>query len=168
MKYAPKKVFVLENNIYVELTYDEFNKRKELMIGYENKLFLPLHGVLMEVSEENYKDYYRIVRRQKYIEESSKRNGAFSYDALTTENRNGEDVLVDIADIAEEVEKNIMAELLRRYLLLLPEEEQTLIMQLYYYGYSERQLAKEYGLSQVAIHKRKNKILAKLKKLLEN
>ena len=57
MKYAPKKVFILENNEYVEITYEELCHREATDKSYEDKLFLPLHGMLMEVTEDVYADF---------------------------------------------------------------------------------------------------------------
>jgi len=68
VKYAPKKVFVLENGTYLELSYAQFHQQKDT---YQGRRFLPLHGMLMEVSEEAYKAFYREQRRQKYLDERS-------------------------------------------------------------------------------------------------
>ena len=95
MKYAPKKVFILENNEYVEITYEELCHREATDKSYGDKLFLPLHGMLMEVTEDVYADFYRDQRRQQYITARAIANGDVSYDALNTDEFNGEDTLVD-------------------------------------------------------------------------
>ena len=51
MKNTPKKVFILENGNYKELSYEDFCSFKENDISYADKLFIPLHGMLMEVTE---------------------------------------------------------------------------------------------------------------------
>ena len=169
MKYAPKKVFILENGKFSEITYEELLLREKQDSSYKDKLFLPMYGVLIEVSEKNYKEYYRIRRRQKYIDECSRENGEFSYDSLDTEEMNGEEILVDrTIDVAEQAEKSIMTDKLRNILSLLSDEERRLINEIYFEEQTERDLAKKYHMSQVAIHKRKTKILEKLKKFLEN
>ena len=93
MKYAPKKVFILENGLYKEITYSELKQLEQEDKSYMDKFFLPLHGMLMEVTEETYKEYYRDKRRQKYIDERSRLNGDVSYNALDTDETLGEDVL---------------------------------------------------------------------------
>lgn len=65
MKYAPNKVFILENGSYVEISYEELCQRTTQDKSYEDKLFLPLHGMLMEVAEDEYRTFYKNVRRQK-------------------------------------------------------------------------------------------------------
>lgn len=168
MKYAPKKVFILEKGNYKEITYSELKQLEQADKSYMDKFFLPLHGMLMEVTEEAYKEYYRDKRRQKYIDERSRLNGDVSYNALDTDETLGEDVFADEkTDVeAEVINKMTVAELRKAFLLLSPDERE-LIKILFIDGVTERKASEIYGVSQVAIHKRKNKILAKLKEFLE-
>ena len=168
MKYAPKKVFILENGVYKEITYNELKQLEQADKSYMDKFFLPLHGMLMEVTEETYKEYYRNKRRQKYIDERSKLNGDVSYNALDTDETLGEDVFADTKtdEEAEVINKMTVAELRKAFLLLSPDERE-LIKILFIDGVTERKASEIYGVSQVAIHKRKNKILTKLKEFLE-
>lgn len=102
MKNTPKKVFILENGNYKELSYKDFCLLKEKDISYADKPFIPLHGMLMEVTEETYRNFYKSQRRQKYIDEHSVENGDFSYDMLTTADFNGEDILIDTSQEFDE------------------------------------------------------------------
>lgn len=120
MKYASERVFVLEGGKYTEIIYEELCRRTEENKEYEDKLFLPLHGMLMEVVEEEYKSFYKNVRRQKYLKELSAANEDFSYDMLTTDDFNGQDILVDEEqDVEKIVEKNLMLDRLNVCLSLL-------------------------------------------------
>ena len=168
MKYAPKKVFILENGLYKEITYSELKQLEQADKSYMDKFFLPLHGMLMEVTEATYKEYYRDKRRQKYIDERSRLNGDVSYNALDTDETLGEDVFADEkTDVeAEVINKMTVAELRKAFLLLSPDERE-LIKNLFIDGVTERKASEMYGVSQVAIHKRKNRILEKLKDFLE-
>ena len=125
MKYAPKKVFVLENGNYKEITYSELKTLEQTDKYYANKYFLPLHGMLMEVTEEEYRSYYKNKRRQKYIDERSRENGDVSYDALDSSDMLGESVLVDIETNVEEQVTNKMtvAKLRKAMLLLSPDDD---------------------------------------------
>ena len=49
------------------MTYEEFCRREQICPLYADKLFLPLYGRLMEVSKEDYAEFYRAKRRQKYL-----------------------------------------------------------------------------------------------------
>lgn len=169
MKYAPKKVFILENNEYVEISYEELCRREMTDKSYEDKLFLPLHGMLMEVTKDFYDDFYRDKRRQEYITARSIANGDVSYDALDTDEFNGEDTLVDPDEnIAEQVAQKMMIEKLRRVIPLLSEDERLLIQRHYFDGIPETELAAIYGITQQGISKRIGRIREKLEKLLEN
>ena len=169
MKYTPKKVFILEDSKYIEMSYEEFNRRKQEDESYREKRFLSLHGVLMEVAEEDYLSYYKEKRRQRYIDERAKKFGTFSYDALTTDEFNGEDILVDSgADISEEVEIHLMLEKLLNIFQRLTPNEQSLVKAIYFDGLSEREYAAQLGVYPNAVHKRKVRILEKLKKIMEN
>ena len=59
MKKQPKAVYIIENGGYTELTYEEFCRREQICPLYADKLFLPLYGRLMEVSKEDYAEFYR-------------------------------------------------------------------------------------------------------------
>lgn len=168
MKKQPKTVYIIENGKYTELTYEEFRHREQTCPLYADRLFIPLHGMLMEASEKDYLDFYKNKRRQKYIDERSAENGDFSYDMLTTDDFNGEDILPDKSEpLDEQVVQKIMTDKLKSALPLLAEDEQKLIREIFYENLSERSLAEKYDVSQVAIHKRKVKILEKLKKIMK-
>ena len=168
MKYAPKKVFILESGKYKEITYSELQELEQSDKAYAEKFFLPLYGMLMEVTAETYKAYYKDKQRQKYIDERSLLNGDVSYDALDTDDTLGAEVFADTKTDVEAtvINKMTVAELRKAFLLLSPDERE-LIKVLFIDGATERKAAEFYGISQVAIHKRKNKILAKLKDFLE-
>ena len=169
MKKEPKAVYIIENGGYTELTYEEFRRRVQICPLYADKLFLPLYGSLMEVSKEDYEEYYRQRNRQIYIDRRASRNGDVSYNALTTDEFNGEDILIaEQPDVCDTVVESIMTDKLRKAILTLTDEEQLLIYRHYYAGISGTDLAEIYGVSQQAISKRIAKIRAKLKNLLEN
>ena len=165
MKYPPRKVFVLEDGVYEELSYIEFRQREDT---YQGRRFIPLHGMLMEVHEDDYKAFYKDKRREKYLKEQSRDNGDFSYDMLTTDQFNGEDILVDtVADTQGQAERSLLLDKLRHALDKLSKEERTLLEQYYFVGVSECELSVIHGISQQAISKRVRKILAKLKNLIK-
>ena len=108
MKKQPKAVYIIENGGYTELTYEEFRRREQICPLYADKLFLPLYGRLMEVSKEDYTEFYRAKRRQKYLDERSADNGDFSYDMLTTDEFSGEDILIaEQPDVCDTVVESI-------------------------------------------------------------
>ena len=165
MKYAPKKVFVLEDGMYLELSYAKFRQQKDT---YQDRWFLPLHGMLMEVSEDAYKVFYKEKRRQKYLNERSNDNGDFSYDMLTTDDFNGEDILMDeLADTSRQAEQNILLDKLREGLRQLSPNDRQLIQALYVRQMTEREYAALRSIYHNAVHKQKVRILSKLKENLK-
>lgn len=169
VKYAPKKVFILENGKYKEITYSELQKLEQSDKSYAEKFFLPLYGMLMEVTAETYKWYYKDKRRQKYIDERSLLNGDVSYDALDTDETLGAEVFADTKTNVEAtvINKMTVAELRKAFLLLSPDEKKLLIEH-FFDEKSQVELSKQYGVNQSSISRKINRIIAKLKKFLEN
>ena len=168
MKKEPKAVYIIENGGYTELTYEEFRRRVQICPLYADKLFLPLYGSLMEVSKEDYEEYYRQRNRQIYIDRRASRNGDVSYNALISDEFNGEDILIaEQPDVCDTVVESIMTDKLKEAILKLTDEEQLLIYRHYYADIPGTELAEIYGVSQQAISKRIAKIRVKLKNLLE-
>ena len=169
VKYAPKKVFILENGKYKEITYSELQKLEQSDKSYAEKFFLPLYGMLMEVTAETYKAYYKDKRRQKYIDERSLLNGDVSYDALDTDETLGAEVFADKKTDVEAavINKMTVAELRKAFLLLSPDEKKLLIEH-FFNEKSQVELSKQYGVNQSSISRKINRIIAKLKKFLEN
>lgn len=166
---APRKVYILKNNEYIEITLQEHEALQKTMPGYLDKKFVFLHDCLMEVSESFYLDFYKDKRRQKYLDECAAQYGTISYDMLSTDDFNGEDILIDRdVDIAEEVAEKMTMEKLKQSMSLLSDGERELLDVLYFQGRSEREWSKVSGIPQKTINDRKRRILAKLKKLLEN
>ena len=168
MNFIPEKIFILENNQYKEITFEKFCWLRDTESVFENKKFICLYGMLMEVTLADYKEFYKVRRRQKYLLEQSRENKDVSFNKLTTDEFNGEDVLIDISqDVCETVVSEMMLEKLRESMDLLAEEEQELINALYFNNLSEREYSAMVGVPQTTINYRKNRILSKLKKFME-
>lgn len=169
MKHTPKAVFVMENSGYKEITYDKFLALKNENKEFQQRRFISLHGVLMEVSEEDYREYYRQKRREKYYTERARDNNDFSYDMLTTNEFNGEDILISQdGNVEDIVEHKMLSEKLINCLSQLTAQEFELIEALYYDGLSERKISAMTATPQKTINDRKRQILLKLRKLMES
>ena len=167
MKYTPEKVFINENDNYIEISYQAFCEGQNNV--FKDRFFISLHNMLMEVDEAYYTEFYREQRREKYLRERAIEKGDIYYDSLDTEEFNGEDILVDPdEDVAQQVTDKLMAEHVRYVVSLLPDDERLLIHRHYFENIPETELAKIYGVSQQAISKKMVKIRAKLKNLIEN
>ncbi|MCM1233199.1 MAG: sigma-70 family RNA polymerase sigma factor [Ruminococcus flavefaciens] len=79
---------------------------------------------------------------------------------------------VQFAEDTESVGENVLRRhwyaQLHKALSLLSDDERELIDRLFFRGQTEREAAAEMGIYHNAVHKRKNRILGKLKNFLEN
>lgn len=167
--FTPRKVFILHNGEYQEIPLEEHISRRETDKEYQRKRFIALHGMIMEVSVKDYIAFYRARRREKYLAEAAAERGDVSYDALTTDEFNGEDILADPGkDIAEALAWQATLDKLRLVISILPEDEKELIKAHFYKNKTQTEIAEQLGISQQAVSKRIAKICAKIKKLLEN
>ena len=74
-KYAKAKCFILSPAGYQEISYLELCRRRDIDPDYQSRKFIPLHGMLMEVTPEQYAEFYRIQNRQRYLDRRSAENG---------------------------------------------------------------------------------------------
>ena len=131
---------------------------------------IKIKGQLISVSEEIYLTYYRMKRREQYLEEKDRSHGVLYYSALDTEETNGQDAIPDNNSprVEDVVMDKLLAEKLHQCLNQLTKEEQELIFTLFFQNKSEHQVSRETGIAQKTIHNRKIRILSRLKKLMEN
>ena len=79
------------------------------------------------------------------------------------------DFIVDEAvDVAETVVHAVMVDRLKTAMSLLSGGEQALINAIFFEELSEREVGLRLGVTQSVVNKRKTKILAKLRKIMEN
>jgi len=129
-----------------------------------------------KVSEKIYKEYYKMKRRERYMEEDVK-VGRIDVDMekeKVTFVPNKEDSLQRLMDLgADYAEEQLVEDLIvdKAMLLILQEamkeldrQETELIHDLFYEEMTVRDVAKKDGISHVAVMKRRDKVLAKLKK----
>lgn len=136
----------------------------------KKEYLIKVQGQLVPVTEEVYLTYYRMKRRELHLEEKDAKHGVFHYSALDTDETNGEDAIPDLSSprVEDVVTDKLIAEKLHQCLAQLAKEEQELIFTLFFQNKSEHELAAETGIPRMTIHNRKKRILARLKKLMEN
>ncbi len=167
MKHTPKTVFIKSQNTYVEITNEEHERRKKLDEQYKSKKFILLHGALVEVDELFHKAFYKTKGHEEYLQWRTA-NKEILYDSYDTDEMLGEDMLIaDFIDIDEQIDLKIMSEKIHSFLQTLSDKDREVIIALFFNEQTERELAKQMGVSQVAIHKRKVRVLEKLKNFLK-
>ena len=119
------------------------------------KRFIRVAGELIEVTKEVYLTYYRGKRREKAQHEKEQYHHVVSFDALDTEGLQGAQMIA-----------KIMCEKLHACMAMLSEDEQALLRIIYFDGLSERDAAQKTGIPLMTLHNKKERILAKLLKLM--
>lgn len=145
----------------------------------ENEFFLYINGQRVRVSEEIYTEYKRGEEKERYFMRRLKK-GRFvpdekegivryfpsrevSFEQLVAEDCEPQDEGETPEDMAI---RTIMAESLKTAFNKLDSGERKLLYEIFWLGKTERELGRIYQVSHKAIHKRKEKILGKLRMFL--
>jgi RNA polymerase sigma factor (sigma-70 family) len=136
----------------------------------ENKqFFIRVNGQLVSVTEKVYREYYKMERRERYLEERDAAHGTVLYSDMDTDEILGEETIPDMeaASVEDIAIHRIMAAVLRDALEMLSDEEKALITIMYFFnggkGMTQREAAEILGISQPAVKKRHDKIIMKLR-----
>ena len=135
------------------------------------KFYIALHGEVHEVSREVYQAYYQGRRKEKYIYEKDQAHENHILDISGMEEL---EVECDccLASAESSIEDQLLEQELHIHLhqclQMLPEADQALIQAIYFSGETESSYAKLIGLTQPGVSKRHKKILAKLRKFMNN
>lgn len=169
MKDDDKCFIKVGNGTFEEISYKELENRRKRVEEYKNKKFIYIHGMLMEVSEEEYIDYYQEIERNRYAKRVIRKLKPISIEEMKeTMDFRDKDIIKDLKfNIEDEVAKKIEIEQLKIALLELTEKEYEIIKALFYKEDTIREYAKEIGTPFTTIQSQKQKILEKLKKLLK-
>ena len=169
MKYAPRKVYIKKDGDYVELSYQDFCRRRQADQSYMDKLFIPVQGCLLEVVREQYADFYKEKERWRYLKKLDTNHSLLSLEGFTDSEGNALDFVIDEAvDVAETVVHAVMVDRLKAALPLLSDGEQAVVKAIFFEELSEREVGLRLDITQSVVNKRKAKILAKLRKIVEN
>jgi DNA-directed RNA polymerase specialized sigma subunit len=129
----------------------------------------------METSEEDYRDFNKVIDREKYLTKLDVYFGKISYHAI--QNEEGEDVYgeelledenINVEETAiESVFTEEMWTRLPKALSTLSDSDRELIHYLFHENLSEREIEKKYFIPRKTVSYRKKRIFATLKKLIE-
>lgn len=130
--------------------------------------YLPVNGTLIPVSRNVYEEFYVYRRRERYLEERDISKGLLYFSDYDTQDNNFIDNVEDkTVDVDKLVEAGMMIKELHKALDGLNTEERDLIEKIFFKEQSIREIARNEKISHVAIQKRRNKILRKLKEILK-
>lgn len=130
--------------------------------------YLPINGRLVPVSKNVYEEFYIYKRRERYLEERDISNGLLYFSDFDTDDGNFiESVEGKTVDVEKLVETGIMIKELYKALDSLNKDERDLIERIFFKEETIREIARNNDVSHVAVQKRRNKILKKLKEILK-
>ncbi len=118
----------------------------------------------VSVSKEVYDVYYKMGRRERYLEEADHSHGVVSGDSIIDRTA----VNDGLSGVEEALLTQELHDTLHRCINALPPQEQALIRAIYYEGKTERDYADEIGLSKSGVNYRRVKALTKLRVMLKN
>lgn len=131
--------------------------------GYE----IYVRGSGIGVSKEVYYAYYQELEHENYLLKTSKRHTIGFSELEKTGYMVNEMLPDDMISIEQLIEKIETKNKLLECLGLLSPDEQQLIQNLFYDEMTLREIAEKLNVSWTAVHKRKVKILEKLKNMIE-
>ena len=125
--------------------------------------YLYVNGQKVRVSKQIYKVYWREREHEKYLEQVDKKNHLLFFSSLDHDGH----FVDNIVDVEKIVETQMMIEAVRNAISRLNAEEKDIIERLYFNDETVRSVAKLKSITHPALIKRRNKILEKLKKFIE-
>ena len=133
----------------------------------KKEFYLYVNGQKVKVSEEIYKVYWREREHEKYLEQVDRKNHLLFFSSLDHDGHYVDNIVDESVDVAKIVETQMMIKSLRYAISKLNDEERDIIERLYFNDETLRSVAKLKSITHPALMKRRNKILEKLKKFIE-
>lgn len=132
----------------------------------EIEFFIPINGKYYETTEEIHEVYYKMDRRERYLQERSSEN-ELSFEALQEAFYPVEMKMLNREKTIEQIVMNdFIVEKVFNIIATLPEKDKWVIEEIFIKGKSVVEIAKEVGCSRTTIQSRKTRALSKIKKLI--
>ena len=143
------------------------HKKEEYWVDKKEYL-LYVKGKAVKVSEEVYKAYWKITEHEKYLQRKDWKYDVIPFSAMDYDGHFVDNIIDERIDLEKIVEVKMQIEELNKALATLTKKERELIEAIFYKEESLRSIGKKEKVSYQAIGKRRDKILEKLRKLLED
>ena len=134
----------------------------------KREYFIYVKGKAVPVSEEVYKAYWKITEHEKYLQRKDWKYDVIPFSAMDYDGHFVDNITDERIDIEKIIEVKMQIEELNKALATLTKKERELIEAIFYKEESLRSIGKKEKVSYQAIGKRRDKILEKLRKLLED
>ena len=133
----------------------------------KKEFYLYVNGQKVKVSEDIYKVYWREREHEKYLEQVDRKNHLLFFSSLDQDGHFAENIIDESVDVEKIVETQMMVEALRKAISKLNNEERDIIERLYFNDETLSSVARDKGVTYQTIQWRKDRILRKLKEILE-
>ena len=134
----------------------------------DKKYYIFVGDEKIEVDLEVFKSLLQITNRERYLERLDRQNKLLFFSDLSTEYSFEDTIADENYDLEKIVETKMLIDRVREAIDSLNDEEREVIERLYYQDESLRSIATSKKISAPALLKRRNKILKKLKELLND
>ena len=134
----------------------------------KREYFIYVRGKAVPVSEEVYKAYWKITEHEKYLQRKDWKHNVIPFSALDHDGHFVGNIIDERIDLEKIVEVKMQIEELNKALATLTKEERELMEAIFYKEESLRSIGKKEKVSYQAIGKRRDRILEKLRRILED
>lgn len=132
-------------------------------ISMKDHYYLFVNGKRVEVTEEVYREFYRITEHEKYL----KKKALVHECSLEEMASNGETVGASVSDTEREALTSLMRARVREMISKLSDEEKMLVKLRFYDQMTEREAARAMGIPQSTFHCRLSSLYRKLRKKID-
>ncbi|PNH20203.1 RNA polymerase subunit sigma-70 [Lachnospiraceae bacterium] len=127
-----------------------------------------VRGKAVPVSEEVYKAYWKITEHEKYLQRKDWKYDVIPFSAMDYDGHFVDNIIDERIDLEKIVEVKMQIEELNKALATLTKEERELMEAIFYREESLRSISRKEKVTHQAIGQRRDQILEKLRKILED
>ncbi|HFK8834728.1 TPA: sigma-70 family RNA polymerase sigma factor [Streptococcus agalactiae] len=134
----------------------------------KKEYYLYVKGKAVPVSEEVYKAYWKITEHEKYLYKKDREHFVLPFSSFDYDGHFVDNIIDEKIDLEKIVEVKMRIEELHRALNTLTKEERELMEAIFYKEESLRSISRREKVTHQAISGRRDRILEKLRKILED
>ena len=134
----------------------------------KKEYYLYVKGKAVPVSEEVYKAYWKITEHEKYLQRKDWKHNVIPFSALDHDGHFVDNIIDEKIKKKKIVEVKMRIEELHKALNTLTKEERELMEAIFYKEESLRSISRREKVTHQAISGRRDRILEKLRKILED
>ena len=134
----------------------------------KREYYIYIRGKAVAVSEEIYKAYWKITEHEKYLQRKDWKHNVIPFSALDHDGHFVDNIIDEKIDLEKIVEVKMQIEELNKALATLTKEERELMEAIFYKEESLRSISRREKVTHQAISERRDRILEKLRKFLED